>query len=131
MRDGANATATGGVQLLSHTHGLIPRLGFFGNNSVEGTTRMPLSAVPYDYDELIAAIAPTETLLYSPLRNRFANAASVATAATKASAAWGGKKDAFTFMQPDAPSDFRGDEVDTAVEWVDAVLSRSHESKDS
>jgi hypothetical protein len=55
---GAGADNAPGRQLnqqLYKTHALLPRLGFFEGNE---------AAVPYDYDELIAAIAPRPTLLY-------------------------------------------------------------------
>lgn len=38
-----------GNRMLYQTHALIPRLGYFQGNETN---------VPYDYDELIAAIAP-------------------------------------------------------------------------
>lgn len=107
--------------LLSHTHALVPRLGMFGDTTVPSID-FPQSSVPYDYDELIASIAPSPVLLYAPLRNRFANAVAVKVAAVNASAAWGEEK-TFTFVQPDAPSDFQDSEVTAAVNWVSETLS--------
>jgi len=104
--------------MLARTHALLPRLGLF-----EGAGgAIASSRVPYDYDELIAAIAPRPTLIYAPACNRFADASGVATAATKAGAAWGTHRDAFAFTQPDAPSDFRDAEVAAAIEWVGSVV---------
>ena len=91
---------------------LLPRLGHF-----DGEGRTP----PYDYAELIGAIAPRPALLYSPLRHRFANATAVAAAAKEAAAAWAAANAsaALEVEAPDAPSDFRGVEVERAIRWVE------------
>ena len=49
--------AIGGLRRLSELHALLPRLGAFIGKEAQ---------VPYDYDELLAAIAPRPTLLYTP-----------------------------------------------------------------
>ena len=108
--------------MLARTHGLVPRLGLFSGGGGE----LPASSVPYDYDELIAAIAPRPTLLYTPARNRFADASGVSAAATKAASAWGSHSDAFTHLQPDAPSDFRNAEISVALEWMRGVVGSQH-----
>ena len=70
--------AGGGLRWLYETHALLRALGHF-----DGGGRTP----PYDYAELIGAIAPRPALLYSPLRHRFANATAVAAAAEAVAAA--------------------------------------------
>ncbi|EOD09300.1 hypothetical protein EMIHUDRAFT_358568 [Emiliania huxleyi CCMP1516] len=59
---------TGGLRRLFETHALLPRLGFF--------EREP-HRVPYDFDELLRAIAPRPALLHTPTRDRDANASEV------------------------------------------------------
>ena len=59
---------SGGLRRLFETHALLPRLGFF--------EREP-HRVPYDFDELLRAIAPRPALLHTPTRDRDANASEV------------------------------------------------------
>lgn len=79
---------------------------------------------PYDYDELLAAVAPRPTLLVAPTGNRFASARAVAAAASRAQVAWQEADAAanFTFAAPDRPSDFRDHEVHDALQWVEDVV---------
>ena len=116
MQCTANTTATGGNRMLYETHALVPRLGLFAGKE---------DAIPYDYAELIAAIAPRPTLLFAPLRNRFAVASAVERAAVAAGKAWSaaGADHAFTFTQADAPSDFKTREIGAALAWVKAQLA--------
>jgi hypothetical protein len=65
---------TGGIRRLYDLHALVPRLGLFdahvhvhaGSGGGDGDTRgygyttYDQSRIPYDYDELIAAIAPRQ-----------------------------------------------------------------------
>ena len=60
--------ATGGLRRLFELHALLPRLGLFGARPAE---------VPYEYDELLAALAPRPTLLHTPTQDRDANHADV------------------------------------------------------
>lgn len=61
-------TGTGGLERNSKFHNLVPRLGVFVGQETK---------VPYDYDELIAAIAPRPVMVVSPQLSRDANAADV------------------------------------------------------
>ena len=60
--------ATGGLRRLFELHALLPRLGLFAARPAEG---------PYDYDELLAALAPRPTLLHTPTQDRDASHADV------------------------------------------------------
>ncbi len=57
MRTDLQGRGTEGIKRFSHLHGLIPKLGFFVNNE---------DRIPYDYHELIAAIAPRPVLVIAP-----------------------------------------------------------------
>ncbi len=48
---------TEGIKTYSHLHGLQPRLGFFVGNE---------NRIPYDFDEILASVAPRKTLVISP-----------------------------------------------------------------
>ena len=55
---------TGGIARFSHERGIIPRLGFFVGHEEK---------IPYDYNELIAAISPRPVLIISPQLDRDGN----------------------------------------------------------
>ena len=75
MRTDTVDTGTGGIARYSHERGLIPRLGFFIGEE---------SRLPYDYDELIAAIAPRPVMIVAPKFDRDANAKDVHAAVERA-----------------------------------------------
>ena len=52
-----------GIRHYSHLHGLIPRLGFFIGEE---------SRLPFDYDQVLALIAPRPALLIAPTLDRYA-----------------------------------------------------------
>ena len=52
-----------GIRHYSHLHGLMPRLGFFAGQE---------SRLPFDYDEVVALIAPRPALLIAPTLDRYA-----------------------------------------------------------
>ena len=122
FRDTVGDGLTGGNRYLFETHALIPKLGLFQDDE---------RAVPYDYDELIAAIAPRPVLLHAPKLNRFADPGAVATAASAAGKAWGGgSSSAFMFASPSNVSAFNDAEIAAALLWVESfVVGGPHPSK--
>ncbi len=54
---------TEGVRHYSHLHGLIPRLGFFLGEE---------SRIPFDYDQVLALLAPKPVLIVAPTLDRYA-----------------------------------------------------------
>jgi pimeloyl-ACP methyl ester carboxylesterase len=59
---------TEGIRYYSHLHGLLPRLGFFVGHE---------DRVPFDFDEVVALIAPRPVLLVAPKLDRYARVADV------------------------------------------------------
>ena len=115
-RTGGGGDATGGLRLLYETVALVPRLGLFEEDP---------KSVPYDYDELIASLAPRPLLLYAPGGNRFAVPADVAAAIRTANASWVSKGAATRFeahTPPDGVSEMRDTEIGVALEWVERVV---------
>lgn len=53
----SNTLETQGIKAYAHLHGLLPRLGFFVNNE---------QRIPYDYQEIIASVAPKPVLIIAP-----------------------------------------------------------------
>ena len=96
---------------------MVPRLGLYAAD---------YSATPYDYEELLAALAPRPLLLYCPLRDRFANATDVARAIEAARPAWRAVPEALEAQRPDAPSDFREAEVAAALDWIERVVLKAN-----
>ena len=75
MRSDTVARGTGGVAHYSHERGLIPRLGFFVGHEAQ---------IPYDFDELIATLAPRPVLVVEPQLDRDATPADVHAAVEQA-----------------------------------------------
>jgi pimeloyl-ACP methyl ester carboxylesterase len=59
---------TEGIRQYSHLHGLLPRLGFFVGHE---------DRVPFDFDEVLALVAPKPTLVVAPTLDRYARFADV------------------------------------------------------
>jgi hypothetical protein len=75
MRTDTADRGTGGLARYSEERALLPRLGFF----IGSETRLP-----YDFDELIAAIAPRSVLVIEPTMDRATTPADVRQAITRA-----------------------------------------------
>ena len=64
MRTNTAGKTAEGIYEYSHLHGLLPRLGFFINNETH---------IPYDYHEIMAAIAPRPLLVIAPAWDQYAS----------------------------------------------------------
>jgi len=80
MRTDTADRGDGGVARYSHERGLIPRLGFFVGHEAQ---------IPYDFDELLAAIAPRPVLVVAPQLDRDATPADVQAAVKQARKIYG------------------------------------------
>jgi pimeloyl-ACP methyl ester carboxylesterase len=79
MRTDTADRGTGGVARYSHERGLIPRLGFFVGHE---------DRIPYDFDELIATVAPRPAMIVEPQMDRDGNPADVHAAVERARTAY-------------------------------------------
>ena len=105
--------STGGLRRLSELHALLPRLGAFADAPAR---------VPYDYDELLTAIAPRPALLYTPKGDRDATYADVAGCVAKAARAWpSGGATRLESQAPDAITKFEAVEAKAAIAWLDSL----------
>jgi pimeloyl-ACP methyl ester carboxylesterase len=75
MRTDSMSKGTGGIARYSEVHPLIPRLGFFIGHEQQ---------LPYDFNELIATIAPRAALIVEPQLDRDGTPADVHTAVEEA-----------------------------------------------
>ena len=101
---------------LSQTRGILPRLGLYAGREKE---------IPYDYDELIAAIAPRPVLVVQPQMDRGATAAYVHTAVDRARKIFS-LYDAAGKLALDEPQDYARLTTATqnrAIEWLRTNLS--------
>ena len=147
MRTDAAGRPTGGIRRLYEMHALLPRLGLFdgggsagsaGSNAGSagpagsaqgavpgGGARWRQVDVPYDYAELIAAVAPRAALLYTPTGDRDATFADVAECAATAAGAWASKGAAanFTHSAPGGRTCMEAPQAAALVAWMKAVLA--------
>jgi pimeloyl-ACP methyl ester carboxylesterase len=75
MRTDTAERGTGGIARYSNVHDFIPKLGFFVGHE---------SQLPYDFNDLLALIAPRPVLLVQPTLDRDANPADVRNAVRQA-----------------------------------------------
>jgi len=75
MRTDTADRGTGGVARYSYDRGQIPRLGFFVGHEAQ---------IPYDFQDVLGAIAPRPTLVVQPQLDRDATVADVRTAVAQA-----------------------------------------------
>ena len=105
---------TGGARRLFEMHAQLPRLGLFQDD---------LAAVPYEYDELIAALAPRPTLLYTPQHDRDATYADVAACTATAAKAWSGAAASnLTVQAPDDNSRMELVQAKALTDWLAQIF---------
>ena len=100
---------TGGLQRYSHWHALLPRLGLFAGRE---------AAVPFDVDELIAAVAPRPALLYTPQNDADATYADVATVVAAAQKANKNLVHIAPAEGPASTSEFGRPQIDALLGWL-------------
>ena len=113
MRTDSADRGTGGLARLASMHALAPRLGLYVGDE---------ASVPFDYGELLAAIAPRPTLLYTPKRDRDATFADVAVCVDEVRPAWGAAG-ALRNPRPDDYSRLSPEAAAAVVEWAKAAVT--------
>ena len=117
MRTDTAAKPTGGLARLSIERPLVPKLGLFIGRE---------SRVPYDYDDLLAAIAPRPVLIVQPSMDRDATPADVRAAVEQARKAYAAQG-AVDKLALDEPYDYQRLPAATqtrAIEWMVKNLSQ-------
>lgn len=111
MRTDSADKGDGGLDRYVNEHPLMPRLGFFIGNEAK---------VPYDYDELIATIAPRPVYVMAPQLDRDANSADVQSAVDQARKVYT-LYNASDDLQLDSPWDYNrltADEQNRIIAWM-------------
>lgn len=116
MRTDVATRPTGGLRRLAEMHALAPRLGLFLGDE---------AALPYDYGDLLDAVAPRPTLLYTPMHDRDATFADVAACVDAARAAWAkhGAEGRLSNPRPDDYTRISPGAVTALLAWADAATA--------
>ena len=107
---------TGGLRRWSEMHALAPRLGLFVGNE---------SAVPYDFNDLLRAVAPRPTLLFTPQRDRDANFEDVTACVREVRVAWEqhGAAAALSNPQPDDYNRLSPQAAEALLSWAEEAAA--------
>ena len=111
LRTDTDADPTGGIRRLWQWHALQPKLGLFHGHEKE---------IPYDFDDVLALIAPRPCLVYSPERDRDANFDDVVACVRRARGAWQAKGhcERLTLQMSDDINRFQADQQNAFLDWI-------------
>lgn len=120
MRTDTAERGTGGISRFSHIRPLVPRLGFFVGNEAH---------IPYDYDELIAAVAPRPVLVVQPQMDRDATPADVRAAIERARKVYAlhGVGDQLALQEPNDYQRLPTATQDAIIDWMELNLNREEQ----
>ena len=79
MRTDTPEKGTEGIRAYSHLHGLLPRLGFFAGHE---------NRIPYDFNDILATIAPRPLLVVAPVLDQDATLEDVRSCVMEAKGAY-------------------------------------------
>ena len=116
MRTDVSGRSTGGGRRLFELHALVPRLGYFEGHE---------ASTPYDYDELLSALAPRPTLIYAPQHDRDATHADIVECVNNAEAAWAARNAStnFSFVAPDDITRMEAPQVQVLLQWLNKSVT--------
>jgi dienelactone hydrolase len=103
MRSDSDKRPTGGIRRLWEWHALQPKLGLFDGREAE---------IPYDYDEILAGLAPRPSLIYAAEHDRHATFSDVEACAANA------KNEGLTFIAADDVNRFQSAQHAVFLEWL-------------
>jgi dienelactone hydrolase len=111
MRTDTPDRGMSGMTRYSHLYGLLPRLGLFAGAEAQ---------LPYDYDGLMALIAPRPVLIVQPQRDRDADITDVRAAVKRAQAIYtlGKAGNKLVLQEPDDYARLTDATQDKIIEWV-------------
>lgn len=111
MRSDTPDKAMSGMTRYSHLYGLIPRIGLFAGNE---------AGLPFDFDDVIALIAPRPVLIVQPQRDRDADPVAVRTAVKKVQQIYSHQQAGHKlFLQePDDYGRLTDKTQDEAIKWM-------------
>ncbi len=107
MRTNTDARLTGGIRRLWKDHALLPKLGLFHGRE---------SDIPYDFDDVLALIAPRPCLVVAPTRDREARIEDIRTCIQPV------KSPTLTFEAPDDINRFQRQQQDLFLKWLNKAV---------
>ena len=112
---------TEGIRHYSHLHGLLPRLGFFVGHE---------DRVPFDFDEVLALIAPKPALLVAPALDRYARVADVKRGVENSRRVYDllGHGEALQFDTPMDINRFPHSTQEHAFDWIARQRNTGHQT---
>lgn len=118
MRTDTDAKPTGGIRRWLEWHAIQPRLGLFAGEEAD---------IPYDFDDVLACIAPRPCLIVSPLHDRHADHADIARCVDTARSAWQevGYPDRLTHLSPIDYNRFEEPQHEIFIDWLDQQLGKA------
>ena len=98
------------IKTYSHLHGLLPRLGLFSEQK---------GVVPFDFQDIIASVAPRPALVIAPLWNKDHLKQDVASCVEKAKSIYSlyGKEESLSPLYPDDYSRFSSEMRAAVIDW--------------
>jgi dienelactone hydrolase len=114
LRTDTDDKPTGGIGRLWEWHALQPLLGTFHGRQQD---------IPYDFDDVLALVAPRPCLVVSPRGDRDADFDEVVACVNRAAGAWKekGRAEALTHQMPDDINRFQSDQHTQFIEWYDQL----------
>ncbi len=100
-----------GIYEYSHLHGLIPRLGFFVKNETH---------IPYDFHEILGAIAPKPLLVIAPTWDQYASFSDIQHCVAEVGKVYDlyQAKDRIELYAPEDYNHFTNEMKDKVVDWI-------------
>jgi pimeloyl-ACP methyl ester carboxylesterase len=107
----APGDGTEGVRHYSHLHGLLPKLGFFAGEE---------SRLPFDYDRVLALVAPRPALIVAPTLDRYAPVEAVRDEVEQARKVYEllGRNEALHIETPLDFNRFMVDRQEQVINWI-------------
>jgi dienelactone hydrolase len=111
MRLNTPDRGTEGIKTYSHLHGIQPRLGFFVGNE---------SHIPYDFNEILACIAPRPVLVIAPTMDKDAHLQDIRSCVEQAEIIYRlfGVPDNIRILTPDDYNRFSAEMREATYEWL-------------
>lgn len=116
MRTDTSDKSTGGIKRLWDWHALQPMLGLFDGQEDQ---------IPYDFEDVMALVAPRPCLIYSPKKDRHTDPADVTACVKRARIFWqqSGADKRLTQLSPDDFNRFQSTQQQAYMQWLKGVIS--------
>jgi dienelactone hydrolase len=111
MKGNSITKTTEGIYEFSHLHGLLPRLGFFAGKE---------ERIPYDYYDILAAIAPRPIMVIAPKWDQYSSFEDIQKCVVNVEKVYElyQQKNNLTFVALEDYNRFSGEMKIRAIEWL-------------